>query len=117
MQAKKGFTLIELLVVITIIGVLATFSVATLNNAREKSRDSRRISDIKQIQTALEHYSNLEIDNDFISPIPQSFNVVNCDNLSNNNYNSTSGNTYTLKYCLEDRRDLVTKASQIIDFY
>ncbi|MDP3995205.1 MAG: prepilin-type N-terminal cleavage/methylation domain-containing protein [bacterium] len=53
---KKGFTLIELLVVIAIIGVLSTLAVVSLNNARAKSRDAKRVSDIKQVQTALELY-------------------------------------------------------------
>ena len=53
---KKGFTLIELLVVIAIIGVLASVVLASLNSARRKSRDSRRIADIKQLQLALEMY-------------------------------------------------------------
>ena len=57
-KKQKGFTLIELLVVIAIIGLLATLAVVALNNARAKSRDARRISDIKQIQTALEMYYN-----------------------------------------------------------
>ena len=56
MKNKKGFTLIELLVVIAIIGLLATLSVVALNNARLKSRDAKRVSDIKQVQTALELY-------------------------------------------------------------
>lgn len=51
-----GFTLIELLVVIAIIGVLASIVLASLNSARRKSRDARRITDLKQIQLALELY-------------------------------------------------------------
>ena len=57
-KSKKGFTLIELLVVIAIIGLLATLSVVALNSARVKSRDARRLSDVKQIQTGLELYFN-----------------------------------------------------------
>ncbi|HNW55668.1 MAG TPA: prepilin-type N-terminal cleavage/methylation domain-containing protein [bacterium] len=53
---KKGFTLIELLVVIAIIAMLSSLSVIALNSARAKSRDARRLSDIKQIKTALEMY-------------------------------------------------------------
>lgn len=57
---KKGFTLIELLVVIAIIGLLSTLAVLALNTARAKSRDAKRVADIKQIQTALELYSGDE---------------------------------------------------------
>jgi prepilin-type N-terminal cleavage/methylation domain-containing protein len=53
---QKGFTLIELLVVIAIIGLLSTLAVVALNSARQKARDSKRVADIKQIQTALEMY-------------------------------------------------------------
>ncbi len=55
-KTKKGFTLIELLVVIAIIGILASVVLASLNSARKKSRDARRVADIKQIQLALELY-------------------------------------------------------------
>lgn len=56
MKYNKGFTLIELLVVIAIIGILSSVVLASLNSARQKSRDARRISDIKQLQVALELY-------------------------------------------------------------
>lgn len=58
MKTRKGFTLIELLVVIAIIGLLSTLAVIALNNARKKSRDAKRVADIKQVQTALEMYFN-----------------------------------------------------------
>lgn len=58
MKGRRGFTLIELLVVIAIIGLLSSVVLASLNNARARARDARRISDLKQIQTALELYAN-----------------------------------------------------------
>ncbi|MFH1956497.1 MAG: type II secretion system protein [Patescibacteria group bacterium] len=51
-----GFTLIELLVVVAIIGLISSIVFASLSMARKKSRDARRLSDMKQIQTALEFY-------------------------------------------------------------
>ncbi len=53
-HARRGFTLIELLVVISIIGVLASVVLASLNSARAKARDARRINDVRQIKLALE---------------------------------------------------------------
>ncbi len=53
-HGRKGFTLIELLVVIAIIGILSTLAVVALNSARQRSRDAKRVSDIRQLQTSLE---------------------------------------------------------------
>lgn len=53
---KKGFTLIELLVVIAIIGILSSVVLASLNSARSKGRDASRVTDIKQMQLAMELY-------------------------------------------------------------
>ncbi len=56
---SKGFTLIELLVVISIIGLLSTIVLASLNTARAKARDQQRISTMRQFANALElFYSN-----------------------------------------------------------
>lgn len=55
-KSKNGFTLIELLVVIAIIGLLASIVLVSLNKARAKARETRRLSDLRQIQLALEMY-------------------------------------------------------------
>jgi type II secretion system protein G len=55
-KKSSGFTLVELLVVIAIIGLLSSVVLVSLNNSRAKARDARRITDLKQIQTALELY-------------------------------------------------------------
>lgn len=53
---KNGFTLIELLVVISIIGILSSLVIFSINGARESARDARRITDLEQIAIALEMY-------------------------------------------------------------
>jgi len=59
----KGFTLIELLVVIAIIGLLSTLAVVSLNGARSKARDARRVSDLKAVSSALELFRDDNLDN------------------------------------------------------
>lgn len=56
MRKNKAFTLIELLVVMSIIALLASVVLASLGVVRSRARDARRLSDIRQIQTALESY-------------------------------------------------------------
>ena len=52
----RGFTLVELLVAVGIIGVLASVSVVSIGSVRQKGRDAKRISEIREIQKALEGY-------------------------------------------------------------
>ncbi len=59
MKKNQGFTLIELLVVVAIIGLLAAIITVATGNARLKSRDARRLSDIQQIKSGLDIFYSL----------------------------------------------------------
>lgn len=55
-QKQQGFNLIELLLIIAVLIVLVLISVWALAGQRTRARDAKRISDIRQIRTALELY-------------------------------------------------------------
>ena len=55
-KREKGFTLIELLVVIAIIGILATIVLVSLQDARQKARDTKRVGDLRQAMVGMEVY-------------------------------------------------------------
>lgn len=55
---EDGFTLIEILIVIAVIAVIGLFSALAVNTARSKQRDAVRISQVRQIQSALENHFN-----------------------------------------------------------
>ncbi len=105
---RKGFTLIELLVVIAIIGLLSTLAVVALGSARQKANDAKRLSDIKQIQTALELYYT---DNN-------SYPVETGINLGDTNYiclNTTNG--FTTTGCSNPYMGLVPRGPVAGEFY
>ena len=53
-RSHSGFTIIELLVVMSIIALLSSALLVSLNTARKKTRDTVRKSDLKQLEIALE---------------------------------------------------------------
>lgn len=56
MPSKKGFTLIEILVATTIIGIILSLSLVSLEGSKKASRDSQRKANLEQIRSALEMY-------------------------------------------------------------
>ena len=68
-EIKKGFTLIELLVVIAIIAILAAILFPVFAQAREKARQASCLSNLKQIGTAIQLYTD-----DYDETFPTSYN-------------------------------------------
>ena len=57
-QKEKAFTLVELLVVMAIIAVLSGLGIMSFISSQQKSRDTKRKGDLKNITLALEAYYN-----------------------------------------------------------
>ena len=53
---KKGFTILELLISIAIIAVLSSIIMVSMTGIKKQTRDTRRMSDINEIQKALNLY-------------------------------------------------------------
>ncbi len=116
---KLGYTIIELLVVIGVIAVLSSIVVVSFNSSRIKSRDTKRVVDIKNIQTALElyYYRNKSYPNaitpgqafaengvTYMSSIPLNPSPRNDGNCPNSDYAYTalnSNQSYTINFCLK----------------
>ena len=128
---QKAFTLIELLVVVAIIALIGLFVLFVVKDIRAKSRDVRRVSDIKSIQDGLAMYhndhqlypvydgyitgsdamSNALIGDEIISgalidPLNETIEGVVCKYY----YQSSQGRTYLIEYYLET--DSVQSKSQ-----
>tara|TARA_Y100000310_G_C20557120_1_gene751125 strand:- start:229 stop:618 length:390 start_codon:yes stop_codon:yes gene_type:complete len=104
---NKGFTLVELIVVITIIMLVTAVGVISFTGINKRSRDSRRLSDLKKVSIALEIYRQEngsypddgdldDLESDYIDAIPtdpKSFSYY---------YDQTSDYTYTYDAQMED---------------
>lgn len=111
---QKGFTLIELLVVIAIIGLLASVVLLALNSARQKSRDAKRLADVRQIASAVELYFNdqsayppalASLAPDYlgqipVAPGPQDGTCTSTQNTYTYSAAAADASTYALTFCL-----------------
>lgn len=117
---QKGFTLIELLVVIAIIGLLASVVLLALNSARQKSRDAKRIADVRQIASALELYFNdfngypaalSSLTPNYLGQAPTFPTPADGCNTTSYTYTGISGgSTYSLVFCLSATTGGITPA-------
>lgn len=117
-QTKNGtgFTLIELLVSIAIIGLLGAITTINITKIRMKQRDTKRMSDVREIVKSLNLYQNQ------LTKYPSYDGIITGDDamsqeLENNQtitqtptdplppanykYKSTDGTDFTITFCLE----------------
>lgn len=118
---KRGFTIIELLVVVAIIAVLSAVILVSFSDARLKSRDAKRLSDMREIKKALALYNDnagtfpvaasqiVLTSDDPVSQTLEGASVISnvpTDPLENATFtyryqSNPSGTAYTLTFCLE----------------
>lgn len=124
--SKKGFTLIELLVVIVVIGILASLATVGMKSARSKATDSKKVSEVRSLSTALEMYmmdegkypANIQDmwGQPLVGPTSGKTYMTLPKQLSGNAYGTycrgndsiyiynwiNNGTSYTLSYCLDN---------------
>lgn len=55
----SGFTIVELLIVIVVIAILAAITIVAYNGIQSRARDTKRASDLANIEKALKAYDTL----------------------------------------------------------
>ena len=103
-RTSFGFTLIELLVVISIIGIIAALVTVSFTSSQKQARDTKRKSDLKFYQSALEVDAN-KYDGFYVSwptskvyassTLCSSLGLNNCPEDAKNSVNTT---TYAYYY-------------------
>ncbi len=92
-MSRKGFTLIELLVVISIVALLSSIILSSLNSARGKAADSTVKASFRQVGAQAELYLSQNQDLGFSAPT--------C---------ATAGSVFVDPKIVEIRADILTKA-------
>lgn len=126
---KKGYSMVEVLVVIAIIGLLLSFVVGALGNARAKARDVKRKAELAQIGRLLGasdcflptagagDYDFKDVANDFATQNPQYAEYAKflpkdpksgSDTVSNYRYLVTADRHCAIYANLENEAEIVT---------
>lgn len=118
--SRWAIIIVVIFVGIAIIGILASIVLASLNSARIKSRDARRISDIKQIQLALGLYYNdyLEYPTSLnqLKPKYKQDGLTDPSNQASYNYTyCVDGNNYHLGASLEEENNINLSTDQDVN--
>lgn len=136
MNNKSGFTFIEIILVIIITGILATLVFGNYLSSIKRGRDTRRKTDLEQIQRALEMYyedknsypltDNFKFGKRFYDDSNLSGNYepkgdqLYMDNVPNDplkkqsyGYSSNDGTSYILYSCLENNQQILPYSKQI----
>jgi len=129
---KNGFTFVELIAVIGILALIMTLLIISFNRTRAQTRDSNRIHDAREIQTALELYFNRNASYPtlitpgqtlvangvtYLDPVPNNSTPRNDGNCGDNNYtySTITGNSnYEINFCLGTKTAEATQGSNII---
>jgi prepilin-type N-terminal cleavage/methylation domain-containing protein len=133
LKTKKevAFTLIELIVVIFVIGVITSLATVYFSQVKKNNRDYKRLSDITELQVALENYRFFEgtypdslnssspltgpkTGKIFLDEIPSNQEYVN-SNCSSTTYEyvyDSADKIYYLNFCLEGNIENYTAGSK-----
>lgn len=129
-SSVKGFTLVEVLIVVGVIGILATSLIVLIDpiSQSQKSRDSKRKADLKQIQSALELYRSdhgeyppdgaIVSGSNLIEDGTEYLKVIPVDPKNEGQYRYTydnTGNGYEIYVCAENEDTPETEASGSCD--
>jgi prepilin-type N-terminal cleavage/methylation domain-containing protein len=58
-KTKSAFTIVELMVAITVIAIITSISVVSLQSVRQRAADTARLSGIRDLQLAVEGYKSI----------------------------------------------------------